>query len=101
MREGEFVAFGNGIVSLINPAPHPNAAKIFLNWWLSRKGQTAFQEITSRSGEAKNSLRVDIPKTMIPQEEVPQDGFKYFMENKTSAEEREEAVKILKSVMKN
>jgi len=101
LREGEFVAFGNGIVSLIDPAPHPNAAKVFLNWWLSRKGQTAFQEITGKSGEPKNSLRLDIPKDMIPAEEIPQEGFKYFMEDRTSAEERDQAVKILKSVMKN
>ena len=101
MREGEFVAFGNGIVSLIEPAPHPNAAKVFLNWWLSRKGQTAFQEITAKSGEPKNSLRLDIPKDMIPAEEIPHEGFKYFMEDRTSAEERDQAVKILKSVMKN
>jgi ABC-type Fe3+ transport system substrate-binding protein len=99
LREGEFVAFGNGIVSLINPAPHPNAAKVFLNWWLSRKGQTAFQEISARSGEPKNSLRVDIPKEIVPSEEIPQEGFKYSMEGKRSAEEREEAVKIFNRVI--
>ena len=101
LREGEFVAFGNGIVSLINPAPHPNAAKVFLNWWLSRKGQMAFQEITAKSGEGKNSLRLDIPKDVIPSEEIPQEGIKYFMEGKSSAEDREEAVKIFKAVIKN
>lgn len=33
--------------TLINKAPHPNAAKVFVNWLLSRDGQKAFIEATN------------------------------------------------------
>jgi ABC-type Fe3+ transport system substrate-binding protein len=42
----------------MDKAPHPNAAKVFLNWVLSKEGQTAIQ----KEGETNDSLRIDIPK---------------------------------------
>lgn len=39
LKEGTYVSGGNGIVGLIKGAPHPNAAKVFFNWLLSRDGQ--------------------------------------------------------------
>ena len=47
-------------ISVIKPAPHPNAAKLFLNWLLSREGQIAWQEETKYA-----SLRMDVPKTNL------------------------------------
>ena len=38
-KEGTYVSGGNGIVGVIKGAPHPNAAKLFFNWLLSREGQ--------------------------------------------------------------
>jgi ABC-type Fe3+ transport system substrate-binding protein len=57
MKEGGAVAPGPGTVSVLNHTPHPNAAKLYLNWLLSREGQIAWQEETHTA-----SLRVDIPK---------------------------------------
>jgi iron(III) transport system substrate-binding protein len=39
LKEGTYVSGGNGILGLIKGAPHPNAAKVFFNWLLSRDGQ--------------------------------------------------------------
>jgi iron(III) transport system substrate-binding protein len=39
LKEGTYVSGGNGIVGIIKGAPHPNAAKLFFNWLLSREGQ--------------------------------------------------------------
>ena len=39
-------------------SPHPNAAKVFINWLLSRDGQIAVQ----KDGGVNDSLRLDIPK---------------------------------------
>lgn len=47
-----------GAVSLLNKAPHHNAAKVLINWLHSREGQAAFQ----RQGSRPNSMREDIPK---------------------------------------
>ena len=52
-----------GSVGLLNRAPHPNAAKIFINWLLSREGQITLQGAIAKSGGlAPDSLRIDIPK---------------------------------------
>jgi ABC-type Fe3+ transport system substrate-binding protein len=39
LKEGTYVSGGNGIVGILKGAPHPNAAKVFFNWLLSREGQ--------------------------------------------------------------
>jgi ABC-type Fe3+ transport system substrate-binding protein len=42
---------------LINRAPHPNAAKVAINWLLSKEGQVVYQKIING-----DSRRTDIPK---------------------------------------
>ena len=43
-------------IYLYNRAPHPNAAKLFINWALTREGQTAFTQHTQIP-----SRRTDVP----------------------------------------
>ena len=54
LQEGT-VATGNAMAA-INGGPHPNAAKLFLNWLLSQEGQTLFLR-----AQALSSPRKDIP----------------------------------------
>lgn len=54
------VGAGTDPAAFLASSPHSNAAKIFLNWILSREGQIQFQKLTR-----ENSLRVDIPKEGI------------------------------------
>jgi ABC-type Fe3+ transport system substrate-binding protein len=61
---------------LINRAPHPNAAKVFLNWLLSREGQIAFQKLVE---SGRNSLRIDIPKDDVPEHARIVPGAKYIL----------------------
>jgi iron(III) transport system substrate-binding protein len=57
---------GYGFVSLVNRAPHPNAAKLFVNWTASREGaQTLAQSLESLS------LRVDVSHEGLPAYEIP------------------------------
>ncbi|MBM4261400.1 MAG: extracellular solute-binding protein [Deltaproteobacteria bacterium] len=75
MKDGETMGLGGVCcVALINRAPHPKATKVFLNWLLSREGQTLWQRLSKT-----NSLRIDIPKTDVHPAFVPKDGVKYFM----------------------
>src|SRR5258706_8098022 len=63
LKEGAAVHTQYGTLGLLNRAPNPNAAKVFINWFLSREGQTALQRSLAKSGdEAPDSLRIDIPK---------------------------------------
>ena len=76
-KEGSSFSAGGGSFSLMNQAPHPNAAKVFINWFLSRKGQIAMQKLGDVDDPA-NSRRIDIPKDDIPPENRLQAGVKYF-----------------------
>lgn len=66
LKEGAYITAGSGGVALINKAPHPNAAKIALNWLLSREGQIAYQRIFTQGDDGPDSLRIDIPKDKVP-----------------------------------
>jgi ABC-type Fe3+ transport system substrate-binding protein len=74
LKEGSSIGSGFGTVSYLNRAPHPHAARVFINWLLSREGQIAWQKNTGR-----NSLRTDISKDNIPREVIPTEEGNYFV----------------------
>jgi iron(III) transport system substrate-binding protein len=76
-KEGSSFSAGGGSLGLMNQAPHPNAAKVFINWFLSRSGQIALQKLGDTDDPA-NSRRTDIPKDAIPPDNRLQPGVKYF-----------------------
>jgi iron(III) transport system substrate-binding protein len=78
-KEGQPLSTGGGSISVIKGAPHPNAARVFINWFLSRKGQIAMQKSNDLYGELPpNSRRIDIPKEMLPVENRLVEGRKYL-----------------------
>ncbi|HUF41599.1 MAG TPA: extracellular solute-binding protein [Verrucomicrobiae bacterium] len=66
LKEGAYITAGSGGAGLINRAPNPNAAKIALNWLLSREGQNAYQRLFLQGNDGPDSLRIDIPKEQVP-----------------------------------
>jgi len=76
MKEGDIMGGGSCCMSVISKAPHPNATKLFVNWILSKEGQSAWQKYTE-----VNSLRVDIPKNDLDPDDVPRKEVNYFMLN--------------------
>ena len=54
------VGAGTDPAAFLASAPHKHAAKVFLNWILTREAQMSFQKLTK-----ENSLRMDIPKEGI------------------------------------
>ena len=78
-KEGAHVSSGGGSFGLIKGGPHPNASKLFINWFLSRRGQIALQKYEDLYGEdPPNSRRVDIPKDMLPASSRLVEGRRYF-----------------------
>lgn len=47
---------GTGSVAMFNKAPHPNAARVLINWLLGQEGQTLASKLTGY-----NSRRTDVP----------------------------------------
>jgi len=76
-KEGAALEAGGTMISLVNRAPHPNAAKVLINWFLSREGQMAIQK-TGPGDAGQNSLREDISKDHLPSWEQRQKGVKYI-----------------------
>lgn len=54
LREGEVNSLGGAVA--IKGAPHPNAAKLFINWLLTSEGQTIYAKY-----KALSSVRKDVP----------------------------------------
>jgi len=66
------------VIVLINKAPHPNAAKVFINWYLSREGQMTWQRAMNTVVlEASDSMRIDIPKDDVLVDSKRQEGVNY------------------------
>jgi ABC-type Fe3+ transport system substrate-binding protein len=74
-KEGAPISTSSGNVALFTNAPHRNAAKVLINWLLSREGQIAYQTYDPR----KDSLREDIPKDMVPDEARRKKGGNYVL----------------------
>jgi iron(III) transport system substrate-binding protein len=56
---------GSGALVLINQHPHPYGARVFINWYLSLEGQTAF--LQANTDELRvGSLRDDLPAELLP-----------------------------------
>ena len=69
---------GNSGLALINQAPNPNAARVFINWFLSRAGQMVWQAtMNGKVQEPSDSMRVDIPKDKVSAPAKREDGKKY------------------------
>jgi iron(III) transport system substrate-binding protein len=90
----------NGTLALMNQAPHPNAARVFINWLLSREGQRSFQKIMNSPDLIMESMRVDIPKDPIPAQQRRVAGVKYIIMDTPERSDQSPVSKLLKEIIK-
>ena len=98
-KEGVNLSSAFGSLALMSRAPHPNAAKVFINWLLSREGQTLFQKVISIPGDARNSRRADVPKDHIPAEEQRRDKMSYFDTDDPDTKDLTPLIKLLDEIL--
>ena len=83
-KEGTYVSGGNGILGLAKGAPHPNGARVFFNWLLSREGQELHgrtaQQPTRRLDVDTKGLDGQAAKDVLTLEEFRR--FQNFTEDK-------------------
>lgn len=72
-KEGTWLTTGHAGVSIINRPAHPDAARVFINWLLSKEGQTVLAR--SLGGQ---STREDVPFDFLDSAQVRQAGMNYF-----------------------
>lgn len=95
-KEGGLLNAGFGAVSLIDRPPHPNAAAVYINWLLSKDGQT---EWVKASGYP--SRRLDVPRSQFDPGVLPREGVPYLpgygeQYNRVAAEANEFAKSLIK-----
>lgn len=80
-----YLSTGGGNLAMIRDAPHPNAAKVFINWLLSKDGGIVHQQAIGRP-----SGRLDVPKdsmhplTLLPDglKEIPAETEEFLLREK-------------------
>jgi iron(III) transport system substrate-binding protein len=90
----------NGTLALMNQAPHPNAARVFINWLLSREGQASFQRIMNSPDLTVESMRIDISKEPVPAPQRRVVGTKYIIMDTPERSNQEPVSKLLKEIIK-
>ena len=69
-------AAGNNLM-VVNQRPHPNAANLFVNWFLSKEGQTIMQTKSDRSPD--QTLRADVTEVgNVARADMRQPGVEYL-----------------------
>ena len=98
-NDGVGLEAGGTMLALVNRAPHPNAAKVLINWFLSREGQMAIQK-TGVNEPGQNSLREDIPKEHLPASLQRQKSVKYVRLWGAEVWDRDSVVKFVNELAK-
>ncbi len=73
LKEGTYSTAGFGSAVMMDKAPHPNAAAVFLNWMLTQEGQTVWSRATAYA-----SRRIDVPRDHLPEANNPDPKGKYM-----------------------
>lgn len=100
LKEGAALSSNGHTISLLNRAPHPHAARLFVNWLLSREGQTALQRVKEQPYQSRpNSLRIDIPKDDVPPGHQRNEGSYYFDGDDPLFSDRRPVDKLLNEIL--
>lgn len=94
-KEGGNLEPGAFTLAWLDKSPHPNAAKVFLNWLLSRDGQIAVQ----KDGGVNDSLRIDIPKNDVKPMARRKEGAKYMVTWKAEWMDSEPMQKVVNQAL--
>ncbi|MGN6735121.1 MAG: ABC transporter substrate-binding protein [Candidatus Binatia bacterium] len=100
-KEGAGLVTQFGTLGLVNRAPHPNAAKVFINWLLSRNGQMTLQKIMLPTENPVDSLRIDIPKDDVPVLQRRFDNVKYLDTSRPEWQNMKPILEVMNEALKS
>lgn len=72
-KEGEFIHAGVNSIAMASTPAHLGAARVFINWILTKEGQTLYSE-----GLLVPSFRADTPTAHLDPATIPKRGKNYF-----------------------
>jgi iron(III) transport system substrate-binding protein len=88
---GGVVTASGGSMLLMNRAPHPQAAKVFVNWLLTKEGQTVWSTAVNQL-----SLRLDVPTEHLSPGSLPSGEGKWL---RHYVEENIESPAVLRTLL--
>lgn len=65
LKEGAPSSNGSGVIGVVKGPPHPNAARLFVNWLLSKEGQELYVKVMHQS-----TRRIDVDTKWLQAEGV-------------------------------
>lgn len=65
LKEGAPSSNGSGVIGIVKGPPHPNAARVFVNWMLSKEGQELYVKVMHQS-----TRRLDVDTKWLQAEGV-------------------------------
>lgn len=80
-----YLTSSGSCISLIKKAPHPNAARVFINWLLSKEGQSLYSRMMQ-----EQSAREDVPADFLELGGRRQPGVEYIQDSIEWAQKRVE-----------
>jgi len=93
-KEGVRLGYAASVIGMPVKSSHPNAAKLFVNWLLSKEGATVFSKVYGSP-----SLRNDVPTEGINPIFIRQPGEKIFPESERTLNHMQEVLKMTKQVI--
>ncbi len=94
VKEGGCVTTSTGALGVYNNPPHPNAATVFVNWLLSKEGQTVF--VSAFGGPSR---RLDVKTEGVFAALAPVPGVKAYWEDEDMVVKRNDLAKIAAQVI--
>lgn len=88
-KEGAGLGSGGTMLGIMDKPPHPNAARVFINWFLTREGQTLWSQVIKYV-----SRRIDVSTEHVHPITIPKMGVKYVDDDLQYYRDWPEAMKL-------
>jgi len=93
-KEGAGLTTGGSFIGIMDRPAHPNASRTFVNWFLSREGQTVWSQSLKYI-----SRRIDTPTEHLQPINVPKSGVKYIDDTAEFYLEWPEGMKLAREIL--
>jgi iron(III) transport system substrate-binding protein len=104
LKDREVLSGGGGInqIFAFDHPQHPNATKLFINWFLSREGQTAYVTSLKAPNPPDSSLRNEVPpgNTLPDERRVPGKEYYFIISSNSGVPSRAQMSKDLVPIYK-
>ena len=94
LKEGIYVMSAAGCIAVPTKLAHPNATRLFINWLMSKEGQTVFA-----NAFGSPSMRNDVSSAQLNPLFIPQPGEKVFPANEASILFTDTITKVTKQII--